>query len=92
MINPAQIPPEVVEAAAKELLQQFLFLYLDEHRDPYEWQDLPEPAKERLREVARAAIAAGLAAWPGMFEEYMNDEDGGGASVCMILPQEASDE
>ncbi len=41
---------------------------------------------------ARAALAAVLNAWPGMFEEYMNNEDGDGASLCVILPLEASDE
>jgi hypothetical protein len=45
-------------------------------------------------DAMRLAIAAALAAWPGVFEEYMNNEDGDGASLCVILPltQQASDE
>ena len=38
------------------------------------------------------AIAAALKAWPGAYEEYMNDEDGDGASVCVILPKGGDDE
>lgn len=34
---------------------------------------------------ARAAIAAGLAAWPRVFEEYMNTDEGY-AEPCLILP------
>jgi hypothetical protein len=41
---------------------------------------------------ARAAITAALEAWPGAFEEYMNAEDGDGASVCVILPKGGDDE
>ena len=33
--------------------------------------------QQTLRDAARAAIAAALEAWPGAYEEYMNDEDGG---------------
>jgi hypothetical protein len=32
-----------------------------------------------------------LEAWPGAYEEYMNYEDGDGASVCVILPKENPD-
>ena len=48
--------------------------------------------QQTLRDAARAAIAAALEAWPGAYEEYMNDEDGGGASVCVILPKGGRDE
>ena len=48
--------------------------------------------QQTLREAARAAIAAALEAWPGAYEEYMNDEDGGGAIVCVILPKGGDDE
>ena len=73
MIDQKMIPDEVVEAAARALVDYGITAATD-------------------AELARAAIAAALNAWPGMFEEYMNDEDGGGASVCVILPQEARDE
>ena len=48
MIDPAQIPPEVVEAAAKQI-----------HRHSSKPMSVQEA--ERL---ARAAIAAALSAWP----------------------------
>lgn len=48
--------PEQIEAVAKRLLQHFLFLYLDKNRDPYEWEDLPQDAQDRLREIANDAI------------------------------------
>jgi hypothetical protein len=41
---------------------------------------------------ARAAITAALGAWTGAFEEYVNDEDGDGASVCVILPKGGDDD
>ncbi len=48
--------------------------------------------KKRPGTAWQEAIAAAINAWPGMFEEYMNNEDGDGASLCVILPQEASGE
>jgi len=42
---------------------------------------------EGYRASIRAACLAMLEAWPGAYEEYMNDEDGDGASVCVILPK-----
>ncbi len=80
MINPEQIPDEVVEAAAREFCLA----------QGYDWGRHPDfhPA---WRKEARAAIAAGLAAWPEAFEEYMNVDEGR-AVPCIVLPKEASDD
>lgn len=52
MINTAQIPPEVVEAAARVIA------------DANGWRD--EQGFKACVPVARAAIAATINAWPGM--------------------------
>jgi hypothetical protein len=59
MIDPAQIPDEVVEAAAKAI---------------------GEETYETLRDAARAAIAAALAAWPHAEIDSQYDVD------FLILP------
>jgi hypothetical protein len=55
MINPEQIPPEVVEVAARALADDALL----------NWDDVPY-AHNVMRSEARAAIAVGLNAWPEM--------------------------
>lgn len=47
------ISPEAIEAAAIELA-------------PAPWSMYTEDAREHFRRKARAALAAGLAAWPGI--------------------------
>jgi hypothetical protein len=94
VITAEQIPDEVVEAAAKAAhdvwrIQASVGDDINEYAPLHE---MPANLQQEYREEARAAIAAALSAWPGMFEEYMNDEDGDGASLCVILPQEARDE
>lgn len=61
MINPAQIPDEVVEAAAIDLYRAI-------HPVPmfYSWDSTPEEMRKPWRNHAIAAIAAALEAWPGM--------------------------
>lgn len=59
MIDQKQFPPEVVEAAAKAITMA-LILAVDE-----DCRALALTDDERA-ELARAAIAAALAAWPGM--------------------------
>jgi hypothetical protein len=63
------IPPEAIEAAAIELA-------------PAPWSMYTEDAREHFRRKARAALAAGLAAWPGM---SIAPEDQG---VYLPLPKE----
>jgi hypothetical protein len=62
MIDPAQIPDEVVEAAAVTLMGR---LMVSQQDALHVWSGMYEPEKEQFRREARAALAAGLAAWPG---------------------------
>ena len=83
MIDPAQIPDEVVEAAAKGLCLA----------QGYDWDRHPDfhPA---WRKEARAAIAVGLNAWPnaktlrddGRRQTYIVP------ALILPLPQQARDE
>ena len=84
MAHDIRIPPEVVEAGARALIERRV--------DACVWVHLSDESKRGYQEEMRAAFLAMIEAWPGMFEEYMNDEDGDGASLCVILPLEASDE
>ena len=59
------IPAAAQGAGAREIMQKFLFLYLNTHRDPYEWGELPEEAQGDLMEAARAAFLAMIEAWEG---------------------------
>ena len=89
MINPAQIPPEVVEAAAVTLMGRLMVSREDAARL---WAGLYEPEKEQFRREARAAIAAALAAWPGMHKGHQCTGCGGDPQIILPIPQEASDE
>jgi hypothetical protein len=76
MIDPAQIPDEVVEAAAKAVADQ-LGDDWDDNVHTFcgdDWQLTPDGAKEVCRSIARAAIAAALNSWPAL-------------EVCYFLPQ-----
>ena len=74
-------PAAALEAGARAITMALILAVEDDCRS------LALTDDERT-ELARAAIAAALNAWPGAFEEYVNDEDGDGASVCVILPKE----
>jgi hypothetical protein len=72
MIDPKMIPDEVVEAAAIDLRGG--------------WGEADEAERDAYRVAARAAIAAGLTAWPVQF----SDVDAKGRDVLMLvfpLPQ-----
>lgn len=63
------MPDEVVEAAARLRHEQNIMQWIVEQPgtkvDDYDtWEETVEPYRERERQEARAAIAAGLAAWP----------------------------
>lgn len=70
------IPDEVVEAAAERIWLS------DYPGDP--WMRTSELTKRIYRDVARAAIAAALAAWPGMHPA----SDPPPARLILPLPQE----
>ncbi len=85
MIAPKLIPDEVVEAAAR-----VLHANAEVFHDVL-WDDLGDYDQSAYRDEARAAIAAGLSAWPDAFEEYMNVDEGR-AVPCIILPKDATDD
>ena len=76
MINPAQIPDEVVEAAALSICRD---------------NGWPDSRASFCTEVARAAIAAALNAWPGM-TLHQQDINAEYSYFVLPLPQEASDD
>jgi hypothetical protein len=83
MITAEQIPPEVVEVAARALADDALL----------NWADVPY-AHNVMRGEARAAIAAALNAWPnaktlrddGRRQTYIVP------AIILPLPQQARDE
>ena len=79
MINPAQIPDEVVEAAARAIAESL------------RTARLTTEAQDGYKPEARAAIAAALNAWPGAevhnFDGWTHAE-----GLVLPLPQEALDE
>lgn len=90
MINPEQIPDKVVEAAAVTLMGRLMVSRQDAL---HVWSGMYEPEKDQFRREASVAIAAGLAAWPGVHRdvsgwngfEFLNDY------LKLPLPQETSD-
>jgi hypothetical protein len=96
VITAEQIPPEVVEAAARGM---------NANRPGWpDWDSVDERWKPMERDKARAAIAAALNAWPGMATEhreilnFWNNIDGPIVSsrrvpfLILPLPQEAQDD
>lgn len=68
------IPPEAVEAAAKTIAE------------PSDWGLLSEPWRDRLQDIATAAIRAALAAWPGMKTKLANSINVEPREQYLILP------
>ena len=58
------IPPEALEAAAKELYE--VHPYTDEDDDVIPWEELHMIDKEEHLDFARSACLAMLKAWPGI--------------------------
>tara|TARA_R110000868_G_scaffold100002_2_gene274929 strand:- start:282 stop:521 length:240 start_codon:yes stop_codon:yes gene_type:complete len=77
-----KIPDEALEAGARALAR---YNCAEFDKNPDRWA-------RYFMDEAGAAIKAALGAWPGAYEEYMNDEDGEGARVCVILPKDGGDE
>lgn len=68
------IPPEAVEAAARELA-------------PHPWSMYTDSAQAHFQAKATAAIRAALAAWPGMHtHEWQRPWLGGMSGTDIILP------
>ena len=86
MIKPEQVPDEVVETAAVVLMGRLMVSRADAL---LVWSGMYENEKEQFRREARAAVVAGLEAWPNseLVPWYHADE-----TLILPLPQEASDE
>ena len=76
------IPPEAVEAAAKELYE--VDTYTDDDDDDIPWEELHMIDKEEYLDYARSACLAMLKAWPGMLG--MTEGEPGRESREIILP------
>lgn len=85
MIKPEQVPFDVVEAAAVVLMGRLMVNRADAL---HVWSGLYEPEKEQFRREARAALVAGLEAWPNseVVPWYHADE-----TLILPLPQENTD-
>lgn len=85
MTDTITIPPEAVEAAAKDLCRAM-------GNDPEDVQSDGEnewPLWWEFLKPARAALLAGLRAWPGMYvEDRLTPWDN---RIILPLPQEPSD-
>jgi hypothetical protein len=64
------IPPEAVEAAARAAYYAFTEINIGDGED--RWERLLPRFRAEYREQARAALLAGLRAWPGMWNEQEN--------------------
>jgi hypothetical protein len=73
------IPPEAEEAAAEALCD---YQYGEAHGP---WKDAPEWLRVTVRGEARAALQAGLAAWPGMHPN-LKLEQWPKRNIALILP------
>ena len=86
------IPDEVVEAAAKAAHDQWRHEWAVRVNEPVEnwreWEDLILAEQLGWIEQARAALRAGLAAWPGMFPTEMEEAAGVRRRIILPLPQD----
>lgn len=82
------IPDEVVEAAARAVYEEWCRFH-DVADTSMPWAEVESDEREACLAEARAAIAAGLAAWP-MAE--MPHVENAPAFIILPLTQEASDE
>ena len=80
------IPPEALEAAAKELYE--VHPYTDEDDDVIPWEELYMVDKKEHLDSARYACLAMLKAWPGMEIEMFVEED----YLYLPLPKEKPDD
>jgi hypothetical protein len=73
------IPPEALEAAARAI-------WASCQSGTLAWEDLPSSTRKVIKEEARAACLAMLAAWPGMRAEGVGVGDGVTTYEWLILP------
>ena len=81
------IPPEALEAAAKELYE--VDTYTDDDDDDIPWEELHMIDKEEYLDYARSACLAMLKAWPGMQHCRWNELNAAFSSHLILpLPKE----
>ena len=80
------IPPEAVEAAARAIRETFR-AETNMSNAP-EWDASNPTLKDAYRKEARAALRAGIAAWPGVESRPTF----GPSRIILPLPKEARDE
>jgi hypothetical protein len=79
------IPPEAVEAAAK---REHEMDFISSGDDPPPWENLTPRIREWRMKRTRAALAAGLAAWPRALTEWTTRGRGKSKELILPLPQE----
>lgn len=89
MIRADQIPPEVVEAAARATWEDWR---ADGRQKAPAFDELQPWLQDDERKHARASIAAALSAWPGMWVEQLYPVPVDTQGIILPLPQEVSDE
>jgi hypothetical protein len=95
MINPAQIPDEVVEAGAKAAhdVWRRQASVGDDIAEYAPWHEMSADLQDEYLDQARAACLAMLENWPGMRLGKYRDVAGDNDRIILPLPpQEASDE
>jgi hypothetical protein len=80
MIDPKQIPDEVVKATARAMC--------DDINGEGCWDETPFRHRPMWRSAARAAIAAALNAWPGAALSQRIRPTIGSRRITLPLPQE----
>ena len=79
------LPPEALEAAAEDIYNHWQFSFTGKVPWVPGGNSLMQ---EKARDLARAALIAGLAAWPGIIETEIKWKHPGGAinAPSLILP------
>ena len=80
------IPPEAVEAAARGMYEGIIHHPNARGQKAPKWYEVSASDKQALREVATAALRAGIAAWPGLWMHPYTK------NLTLPLPQEPRDE
>jgi len=96
MIKLEQIPDEVVEAAARAAYERWCETIRKRETDTAgielvddlcpPWDDLGDEGKADWLDQARAAIAAGLGAWPGMLKRPVGSYYAIVIAAHLVLP------
>ena len=84
------IPPEALEAVAKELYE--VHPYTDEDDDVIPWEELFMIDKEEYLDSAHSACLAMLKSWPGMMHIIEGEPGRENAEIILPLTQENNNE